>query len=222
MSKSTNYCNHRSRWTIRELDFVEKHYGKGMTATEIAGYLGRTPDAVRSAAHNMGFSRQNSAPWTKKEKSILRRYYPGGSEHVMARLPGRSRKTISWMAHQLGVMSSRTWSEEEEHILTKYYPEKGTAVETLLPGRTTEAIKIRASELGIRFTGSDNTKQRMWSEKEWACLVRHDHLLFPELLALFPDRSRQSVKKARERLRKRKKQGESSLRLPSRQTKTGR
>ncbi|WP_370427696.1 hypothetical protein AB9C65_10850 [Klebsiella pasteurii] len=206
MSQSSRYRNHRSPWTLRELVFVEKHYGSMATAA-IADQLGRTPTSVRAAARSMGCSSGNKTygPWTDEEKEIVRTHYAKGSAQVMALLPGRTRQTIQWMANKLGVTSARSWSREEERILATYYPEQGVVVADCLPGRTAEAVKLKACDMGIRYLGGESAGQRMWSEEEQRLLIRNDHLIFPELLKLFPHRSRLSVKTARERLRRKKK-----------------
>lgn len=202
----SRYRNHRTPWTFRELAFVEKHYGS-MATVAIAEHLGRTPTSVRSAARSMGCLSGNKtyAPWTDEEKEIVRIHYAKGTAQVMALLPNRTRQTIQWMANKLGVVSARSWSRDEEHILMTYYPEQGVAVAERLPGRTVEAVKLMACDMGIRYLGGDSAGQRIWSEEEQRLLASNDHLIFPELLRLFPHRSRLSVKKARERLRKKKK-----------------
>lgn len=202
----SRYRNHRSPWTLHELAFVEKHYGS-MAAAAIAQRLGRTPASVRATAHSMGCSSGNKtyAPWSEEEKEIVRTGYARGADHVLSLLPGRSRQTVRWMANRLGVVSARSWSPEEEAILAAHYPEQGVTVADRLPGRTPEAVKLKACDMGIRYLGGESAGQKIWSEEEQQLLARNDHLKFPELLKLFPHRSRQSVKKARERLRKRKK-----------------
>lgn len=201
--KSVLYRNHRAPWTLRELRFVEKHYGK-METTAIAEYLGRSPASVASAASKLRASGKVTEPWTEAEKDIVRTYYAKGSGHVMARLPGRTRKTINWMAQKLGVVSGRNWSRNEVSLLKRHYPERGTAVADLLPGRTQDAVKIKACEMGILFRGCRDGTQQMWNGAEWRRLEINAHLPLRELLALFPYRTRSSVQHARVRLKKRK------------------
>lgn len=122
----------------------------------------------------------------------------------MALLPGRTRQTIQWMANKLGVVSGRSWSREEEYILATYYPQQGAAVADRLPGRTAEAVKLKASDMGIRYCGGGNAGQRIWRKEEKRLLAENDHLKLPALLKLFPHRTRLSVRKARERLRRKK------------------
>lgn len=199
------YRNHRSPWTLHELDFVAKHYRQDMTALEIAEYLGRSPESVRSAACSLGCTRKNSSvAWTEAEKDILHTHYPKGNAAVRALLPGRTRGMIGWMAGRLGVVSARSWSREEERILATHYPEVGTAVTEYLPGRTVDAVKIRAHELGIKFLGGGENRQKMWSEEEQALLKKYVHLPLCELALKFPGRTYRSVGKARERLYRQK------------------
>jgi hypothetical protein len=201
----SRYRNHWSPWSLCELAFVDKHYGS-MSTVAIAERLGRSPASVRSAAHSMGRSSGNNAytPWSDEEKDIIRMHYVKGYAHAMTLLPGRTRQTVQWMANRLGVVCARTWSQEEEHILATRYPEEGVAVAECLPGRTADAVKLKACDMGIRYQGGESAGQRIWSEEERVLLARNDHLLFPDLLKLFPHRSRLSVKKARERLKKKK------------------
>lgn len=225
MSHSSFYRNHRSRWTVRELDFVEKHYRKDMSATEIADTLGRTPDSIRSAAYGMGCSHKMSEPWTESELSIVRAHYAQGGRHIVTLLPGRTLKTIGRMARKMGVMNARGWSQEEERILATYYPVQGTAAVKYLPGRTAEAVKIRACDLGIIFLGGRECRQQMWNEEELSRLKRYMHLPLSELVGWFPGRSYRSVEKARGRLKKKeaRENGHQNPLTPSaRKNRTGR
>ncbi|HDP0319000.1 TPA: hypothetical protein P5S08_004203 [Salmonella enterica subsp. enterica serovar Concord] len=109
MSDSQRYRNHRTPWTIRELDFVAEHYGH-IPTVEIAEHLGRTPVSVRGAANAMGCSSGNkmAVTWTEEEKEIIRTHYARGYAHILTLLPARTRQTIQWMAAQLGVRSARS------------------------------------------------------------------------------------------------------------------
>lgn len=201
--KSALHRNHRMAWTLRELNFIEKHYGS-MKAIEIAEYLGRSLASVRSVACQLNGAVKKREIWTEAEKEIIRTYYAKGSEHAMVRLPGRTRRTVSWMAKKLGVVSERNWSRKEESLLKKLYPLRGTAMADSLPGRTPDAVKIKAREMGIKFRGYSEGTQQIWSEAEWRCLEMNAHLTLRELQVLFPYRTRNSVRHARERLKKRK------------------
>lgn len=53
--------NHCSPWSISEIEFVEKHYGK-LPAKEIAISLGRGVSAVRAMALKVGVGRSGAKP----------------------------------------------------------------------------------------------------------------------------------------------------------------
>ncbi|ELQ6216807.1 hypothetical protein ACP6PU_001437 [Cronobacter dublinensis] len=151
----SRYRNYRTPWTLRELDFVDKHYGS-MATVVIAERLGRSPASVRAAARSMRCSSGNKPieTWSDEEKEIVRVHYAKGYAHGMTLLPGRNRGTIQWMANRLGVVSARTWSREEEQILATWYPEEGVVVADRLSGRTADAVKLKACVMGIRYQGA--------------------------------------------------------------------
>ncbi|MCZ7836309.1 hypothetical protein [Atlantibacter hermannii] len=199
------YRNHRAAWTLRELNYVEQHYGK-IPIVQMAEQLGRTPVSVRGAVQKLGLGRKGAGAWTEEEKDVIRNWYAlgGGIEFVATLLPGRARNSIVVMAHNMRVRSARSWTRRECLLLKQFYPAQGTAVANMLPGRTAEAVKIKACEMGIKYRGSDNGKQRIWSDEEQLRLRDYDHLPLPDLLKYFPDRSFASVKKGRERYRRHK------------------
>ncbi|TNL06723.1 hypothetical protein CYD30_19640 [Kosakonia cowanii] len=139
--------NHRSAWTLKELRFVEEHYGK-IPAREIAIELGRTLLSVKTTARSLGYRKiQSMLPWTEDEIAILRTHYAGGAgiHRVSELLPGRNPRAITAHARKLGIQSgrylARAWSEEELAILKQYYPALGVRVAEKLPGRTQNAAK---------------------------------------------------------------------------------
>lgn len=196
--------NHRSRWTLRELRYVEKHYQKDGAAS-VALKLGRTAAAVRSQASSMGCSKGPRELWTDEEMEILRINYARGDgiSTIMPLLPGRTRKTIFQKAIDLGVNSARYWSEEECQILMEYYPVLGTKVGKMI-GRTAEAVKIKACDMGIKVEGL--TLARKWSEDEIALLLKNLHKTPAEIRKIFPDRTLKSIQKARTRWMKKLRQ----------------
>lgn len=196
----SDYRNHRSAWTLRELKIVESSYGREPTAA-IARRLGRTAAAVRQKAVALGLG-GTSTHWSRREEEVLRNKYARGDgiNHVMTLLPGRTRKTIFQKARMLGITSGRSWTNDECHILAKNYPSKGMSMEGL-PDRTPEAIKIKASCLGIRFMGDDTSVSRPWTDAEKSILAENLGRYITELYPLFPDRSPRAIQKARDRLK---------------------
>ncbi|WP_202304757.1 hypothetical protein [Dryocola clanedunensis] len=206
MGEKTPNPNNNSRWTIKDLNFLEENYRK-MSLVEISIRLGRTSGAVGLMAHKLGCRRSRPSEWTEEEDEIIRHYYADGAgyAHIMAILPARSEKAIFSRAAKIGVTSGIYWREEELQILSEYYPTLGTKLKEHLPGRTSGAIKLQASKLGLKFQGSDSGFCP-WTEAEWALLEKNMHLSIAEQQAtLFPRRSLRAVEKARGRLIKRNK-----------------
>lgn len=203
---SQTFRNHRSVWTLTELRFLERHYGH-MPTKVIADTLGRTAVAVRLAAKNAGLTRVgNSLPWTDDEKEIIRTHYAAGEgiSLVCALLPGRNRNAIFAMAIKMGIGSSRNWNDDEIALLERHYQNIGVKVADYLPGRTEDAVKLKAGSLKLKYHGGveNGAHQRIWSDRERQLLKRHSNLTLAEMMKFFPNRSRLSVKKARERLKK--------------------
>lgn len=215
MSVEDKLRNHRTRWTLQELHYLELNYGKADTA-KIAEVLGRSVVSVRLAAKSVGCRKiKVIVPWSEKEVQILRDYYSGeeGLERISKRLPGRSMKAIATHARKLGIQSgiylARSWSAEEVTCLEQYYPTLGVKTAAKLPGRTENALKLMARKLGIEYLGGKEhgARQRIWTKKEWQKLEDNFHLSPLALLDDFPERSVTSIAKAKERLRKWRKKG---------------
>lgn len=200
--------NSRSRWTLDEIHFVEKHYGK-MPPAEIAAKLCRTLGALGIMADKLGVRCQQSPLWTEKEEAVLRTHYVAGMEieQLLQLLPGRPICAVYSRAQRLGLIRGKYWREEECQIVREYYPEHGTAIVGRLPGRTTDLVKLKANELGIKFLGEIG-KFRIWSEEEWFLLEKCQHLSVAEQMLLLPGRSRSALEKAKARLKARKKLGQ--------------
>ncbi|EEM8095962.1 hypothetical protein DER63_13830 [Salmonella enterica] len=205
--KTEKYRNHRSVWTVRELQFVKSHYGV-MKAAKIAEKLGRTVVSVRLTAQSLGCCKIPSSPWTKEEEDIIRKEYAcgSGSTKIMDLLPGRTWNAIVLRASKMKIINTRTkiWSEEEQQLLKQYYPTMGTRVAEIIPGRTEVAVKAMAYSMAITFEGSKESGRRVWSEQEKILLDTNQHLPQPELLALFPERSPSSIRQALTRLKARR------------------
>ncbi|EBP4342236.1 hypothetical protein UK30_10315 [Salmonella enterica] len=202
---SEKHRNHRQEWTTRELRFVKTHYGT-MKTTEIAKKLGRTVVSVRLEAQSLGCCKSSSILWTEKEEKIIRREYASGTpvERIMELLPGRTRNAIVLRAAKLKVNNVRLWRKEEEQLLKQYYPTMGTCVAEMLPGRTALAVRVMANNMGIIFHGSEESRRKIWSKEECLLLEKNNHLPLTELAALFPGRSRVSVRQALKRLENRR------------------
>lgn len=203
--------NHRSRWTLKELHYVEMYYHKKPTR-EIAQKLGRTEVAVRLGAQSLGVCKTLMPQWTEQEIEVLRTYYADGAgiTYVQSLLPGRAKSSILAKANGLGIISARNWHAEEERILREFYPAIGTKVAKILPRRSVEAVKIKANQLGLRYRKLKprETPARRWSDEEWCLLENNLALPYDELQLLLPGRSRPALEKAKERLKERRKRAQ--------------
>ncbi|MTH48275.1 hypothetical protein [Intestinirhabdus alba] len=123
----------------------------------------------------------------------------------MKLLPTRSEKAIFSMAEAIGGVSGKRWRKDELRTLEKYYPEYGTDRVARLLNRSPESVKLKPSRMGIRYRGCaiDDGVFRIWSQEEWTLLEKTMHLSVAEQMVLLPGRTRLSVEKAREWLKKR-------------------
>lgn len=206
MNIQKKYRNSRSRWTTRDIRFIEQHY-RTLSLADIAMRLGRTPGAVALMAYKLGCRRKSCSLWTEQEKEIIRVHYAGGAgiSNVMKLLPTRSEKAIFAMAEAMRVASGKRWRKDELRILEEYYPEYGTDRVARLLNRSPESVKLKASRMGIGYRGRVVHEGifRIWSQDEWTKLEKTIHLSVAEQMVLLPGRTRLSVEKARERLKKR-------------------
>lgn len=60
IEKTRNCRNHRTPWSLKEICYVEKHYGKKKTQ-DIANELGRTLSAIRLQAKKVGANNSNNS-----------------------------------------------------------------------------------------------------------------------------------------------------------------
>ncbi|CAI1050651.1 hypothetical protein [Serratia entomophila] len=199
MKKPAECRNRRSRWTLQEMRYVEKHYAN-MTAAAIGAHLGRPRASVACMAHKLGVGRAKALLWTEAEKAVIHVHYAAGMsmQDIMAKLPGRTRGTILAMADKLGIKRPSRWSQKECGVLKAYYPSEGRKVAERLPGRTADAVKLKACELGIEYQGGGNNQA--WYEDEWDVLKKNLHLTLPELALLLPGRSLFAIEQAHTRL----------------------
>jgi hypothetical protein len=200
--------NHRARWTIAEMEYVENHY-QTSTLEEIAAHLGRTASAIKSMAIQLQCSEKSLRHWSDAERDILSRHYdsPTPMQAIFSLLPGRSPTAIMVMASKMGLSRpGNDWKEDELLCLYEYYPKEGQAVLRRLPAKSDESIREKARELGITSPG--HTHAREWAEKDWLTLSENLHLRPLDLLILFPERSLSSIKNALIRLKRARGQGQ--------------
>lgn len=199
MKKPDECRNRRSRWTLQEIRYVEKHYVT-RSAADIGASLGRPRASVACIACKLGVTRRKVKLWTEAEKEVIYVHYAAGMnmQDIMAKLLGRTHGTILAMADKLGIKRPSRWSQKECGILKAHYPSEGRKVADRLPGRTADAVKLKACELGIEYQGGGNNQA--WYEDEWDVLKKNLHLTLPELILLLPGRSLFAIEQVRTRL----------------------
>lgn len=157
------------RYSTDEIQYLKDNINS-MDIEDIASSLGRTPNAVRSAASKHGIlsdGKTVQAPWTKEEDQILKDFFREEGIQVENRLKNRSRAAIYSRASHLGLaLNKRTrrssnsiWTKEEDDILRKYYASCGAEkCCSLLKGRSRQAVIVRANRyLGLK-SGTDTTE----------------------------------------------------------------
>jgi hypothetical protein len=185
--ETRRHRNHRSPWTLAEIEFVEKHYGS-LSAREIGEKLGRSAHGVNRIAYLAGVTRQAVSPWTEVELALLRTHYAEGIEVVESLLPARTRKAIFRQASFLGLAVRSSWSVREQDFLTKHYGSMPTHKIAASLGRSVSAV--RAAVIKLKLGKGQN---RAWTEPELALLCEHYEKELTGMQRLLPERSKGSI-----------------------------
>ncbi|KEY59559.1 hypothetical protein [Serratia sp. DD3] len=169
MEPSQKYRNHRSRWTIRELHFVEEHYGK-LPAQDIADQLGRSINGIRRVVHLLGLGNKSVGPWTEAEIALLHSHYKKGAGlgKIQSLLPGRTRAAIAALACKLGITGRESWSASEKRFLKEHYGKMPTRKIAATLGRSVSAVRVTVNQLSL---GKKSVGP--WTEEEMAVLSDH-------------------------------------------------
>jgi predicted DNA-binding protein YlxM (UPF0122 family) len=172
-------------WSDADIAMVRDNYGK-VPLEELQNMLStpRTREAIFHKARILGLTKKTKN-FTPEEDAIIRELYPTGTEEeILAKLPGRTWKSIASRASRLGVKRHDHWTSEEDAILTENYSTvSDEELLNLLPGRSLHSIRSRANKLGLK-------KESMWSLDEDNELRR----VYPEesrevIQATFPNRT---------------------------------
>lgn len=91
-------------------------------------------------------------PWSKKEITLLKKFYPVTKVKDLATMfPYRTKATIVAKALNLGLPSAKLWQLEENDILHKYFSTKPIQeLLKLLPRRSKTAIWAQGERLGLK------------------------------------------------------------------------
>ncbi|EKT64904.1 hypothetical protein [Providencia alcalifaciens] len=152
--------NHRSRWTLQEIRYIESHYGSTKTQ-DIAKKLGRTATAIRLQAQKLGCNQSKKPLWREDEKAIITVSYTQGEgiATLEKALPHRSRQAIFAMAESMGLRSQRRWRQWEIDLLRAHYYQMGTKIIKQLNNRTQDSVRQKARSLGLVYTGDCQFKR---------------------------------------------------------------
>jgi hypothetical protein len=156
---------------------------------ELAGRLGRTPDAVRLHAQQLGIHRPRPRRrWADWEDALIRDGYTSALScaQIASQLRHRSATSVAARASKLGLSTyARRWSGKDDVRLAHLTAREATledAAQRL--GRTPEAIRRRAARLGVNPPppAPPPRGSRRWTDEEEQLLRLH-HALNPGALA---------------------------------------
>ncbi|CAB1218649.1 hypothetical protein [Klebsiella michiganensis] len=146
--KAQNRRNHLSPWTIKDIQYVEQHYGR-LPTEEIAIKLGRSAGAMQRIALTSGVGKPGSRPWIEDERSLIRLHYHKGLEYMQTLLPGRTRQAIYAQASHLGVTVSN-WSNQERQFLKDHHGIMPVSKIASILGRSPEGVRRMAYDMNLR------------------------------------------------------------------------
>ncbi len=161
----------------------------------LAGRLGRTADALRVHAQQLGVHQPRSRRrWSDWEDALIRDGYTSalGCAQIARQLPHRTAASVSARARRLGLATyARRWSTKDDEQLAHLTARAATledAAEQL--GRTPEAIRRRATRLGVKPPPPAPAPRsaRRWTNEEDELLRMH-HALNPGRLAQLLERT---------------------------------
>jgi hypothetical protein len=105
----------RSRWTADQKSVVRDHF-RTLTAETISRITGRTVDAVKRKARELGVSNHN---WSRQEIEFLCTYYRTHGPRFVARHLCRSESAVQGYAHKVGTQMYRHTMEANPNKKTK-------------------------------------------------------------------------------------------------------
>ncbi|MGJ3448415.1 hypothetical protein [Enterobacter sp. PTB] len=189
--KSATRRNHYVQWTLAEIAFVEKHYGK-LPAREIATTLGRGVAAVRSMALKIGVGRPGAKPWEMWEINIMKKHYSHGAGIAMVRalLPHRDMESIRKQAARAGLTDVREWHPDAIAFLREHYGHMPVEEVAAALDKSVSAVRNRANVLKL-----GKTQLSRWTREENAILTGHygNSGNLDAIHSLLPHRSRKAI-----------------------------
>lgn len=166
-------------WTPEQDARLRKLYGT-MPYRELAGRLGRTPDAISRRAIRLGLAEKKGSPatpsraWTPEEDEVLRKGYRRLFARDLAGQLGRSAGSVIGRARFLGItrerrrdLPNRPWTEKEDRAMRKGYGKRPVEELAESLGRTPGAVQSRARTLGLRQPPKPRAgEHRHWTPEE--------------------------------------------------------
>ena len=153
--------------------------------TALAYRLGRSPDALRLHAQQLGLYRPSARRrWAEWEDAVIRDGYTSALPYseIARQLPHRSAMSLAARARKLDLITyARRWSIHDDQRLVQL-TDRGSTLEDIAQrlGRTPEAIRRHASRLGINPPEPAPAPRhvRRWTGEEDELLRLH-HALNP-------------------------------------------
>ena len=181
--------NFQCFWSPQDEKYLIENYPK-YGAEECAKFLGRTKDAVKAKAHELGLRAPNA--WAPKEIEYLIKNYPKYGAEECVKFLGRTKAAVRNKARELGLTTSGKWTPEEEKYLIENYPKYGAKECAKFLGRTEDAVMSKARQLGLRAPSK-------WAPEEEEYLIKNYAKYGAKECVKFLGRTKAAVKnKARE------------------------
>lgn len=183
--------NHATHWTLTEIAFLEKHYGK-LPAKEIAIPQGRGVTAVRAMALKVGVGRSGAKPWEPWEIGVVKKYYSHGEGIAMVRalLPHHDKDSIRKQAGKAGLTDVREWDPDVIAFLIKHYGHMPVEEVAAALNKSVSAVRNRANILKL-----GKMRLRKWTREENAAVIENygDSGNLDAIHTLLPHRSKSAI-----------------------------
>ncbi|MGL4723864.1 MAG: hypothetical protein ACRCWW_05070 [Scandinavium sp.] len=136
-----------NRWSDAEKAVLMQHYETPMPMKDILAKLpGRAKTSVFAMAEKLELKRL-SHRWSEAEQHILKQYYSSEGNDIVARLPGRSLKSIRCKASEFNIRYTgdngyfRRWSDEELQLLKEHIQSPLHELQALFPTRSPASVR---------------------------------------------------------------------------------
>lgn len=115
------------RWTQKELNFLQKNYGK-IKVQVIAAHLNRTVPSIRMKAFDLNLVKEQENPrndgWQPEEEQYLIDYYKKVPKQLICAKLGRNYSSVVARARKLGLVNKH-WRPDAVRQLQKNIGSRG-------------------------------------------------------------------------------------------------